>query len=286
MITRRPGTVGNPTSSDPLRGRTKTARESCDKNTPTQARYHAPTVLILSVFPGIDILGLAFEREGHCVVRGPDPIFGGDVRGFHPHPVGVFQGVIGGPPCQVHSRVAIINRSAGWQDGDLIPEFCRVVAEAQPEWWLMENVPDSTVPDVPGFRRHSVEVNLRQMPGLEETSLTGPEQQRVRWFHFGTRDGRKLRLHVAPKAHAVSRHTVLAGHGPTKWQRKQTGGQISIGEMCRLQGLPEDFADRLPFTMHGKRRVIGNAVPLHLGRELARAVRRAYSQEIEELLAE
>lgn len=36
--------------------------------------------LILSIFPGIDILGRAFEEEGYCVVRGPDK--GGDVEKF------------------------------------------------------------------------------------------------------------------------------------------------------------------------------------------------------------
>jgi DNA (cytosine-5)-methyltransferase 1 len=49
--------------------------------------------------------------------------------------------------------------------------------------------------------------------------------------------------------------------------------------MCRLQGLPEDFADELPFTTHGKRKVIGNGVPLTLGRPIARAVKRAMGKE-------
>jgi hypothetical protein len=33
--------------------------------------------LLLSLFPGIDLLGRGFELEGFNVVRGPDPIFGG-----------------------------------------------------------------------------------------------------------------------------------------------------------------------------------------------------------------
>jgi hypothetical protein len=52
-------------------------------------------VLVLSIFPGIDGLGRAFEELGYCVVRGPDVLWGGDVRRFHP-PAGVFAGVIGG----------------------------------------------------------------------------------------------------------------------------------------------------------------------------------------------
>jgi site-specific DNA-cytosine methylase len=42
--------------------------------------------------------------------------------------------------------------------------------------------------------------------------------------------------------------------------------------MLRLQGLPENLLDHAPFTMHGKRSAIGNAVPMPMGRALARAV--------------
>jgi DNA (cytosine-5)-methyltransferase 1 len=55
--------------------------------------------LVLSLFPGIGLLDMAFEQEGFCVVRGPDLLWGGDVKRFHP-PAGKFDGVIGGPPCQ------------------------------------------------------------------------------------------------------------------------------------------------------------------------------------------
>jgi hypothetical protein len=48
--------------------------------------------LVLSVFPGADLLGRGFEQEGFCVVRGPDLVWGGDVRTFHPPP-GAFGGV-------------------------------------------------------------------------------------------------------------------------------------------------------------------------------------------------
>lgn len=31
--------------------------------------------LVLSLFPGLDLLGHAFTEEGFTVVRGPDPIY-------------------------------------------------------------------------------------------------------------------------------------------------------------------------------------------------------------------
>jgi DNA (cytosine-5)-methyltransferase 1 len=95
-----------------------------------------PVELVLSLFPGIGLLDSAFEAEGFQVVRGPDILWGGDVHRFHV-PAGVFTGVIGGPPCQTFSTASAIRGTAKL---DLIPEFLRVVREAQPEWVVMENV--------------------------------------------------------------------------------------------------------------------------------------------------
>ena len=106
--------------------------------------------LILSIFPGIDVLGRAFEEQGYCVVRGPDKLWGGDIRTFHP-PAGIFDGIIGGPPCQEFSILRRPNphKKAKW--GNLIPEFERVVSEAQPEWFAMENVRTAPIPNIDGY---------------------------------------------------------------------------------------------------------------------------------------
>lgn len=37
-------------------------------------RGEGVTQLVLSLFPGIGLLDMAFEAEGYCVVRGPDKI--------------------------------------------------------------------------------------------------------------------------------------------------------------------------------------------------------------------
>lgn len=49
----------------------------------------------------------------------------------------------------------------------------------------------------------------------------------------------------------------------------------SVAKAIRLQGLPTDFLSKAPFTVEGKQRVIGNGVPLPLGRAVAKAVRAA-----------
>src|SRR5262245_18812589 len=98
----------------------------------TAARQLAEAApLILSVFPGLDMLGHAFEAEGFCVVRGPDVILGGDIRRFHPPP-GRFDGVIGGDPCQSHSSLANLVRAKGLEPkfGDFTAEYARIIEEA------------------------------------------------------------------------------------------------------------------------------------------------------------
>lgn len=107
--------------------------------------------LVLSLFPGIGLLDMAFEERGFCVVRGPDLLWGGDVRRFNP-PAGTFEGVIGGPPCQLFSIMKRLNPRAGEKHGNLIPEFERVIREARPRWFVMENVPGAPTPTLLRYR--------------------------------------------------------------------------------------------------------------------------------------
>lgn len=312
-------------------------------------------MLILSLFPGIDMLGHAFEAElDACVVRGPDVIYGSlsDIRTFHP-PAGVFDGVIGGPPCQSFSSLANLVRAKGHEPrfGNLIPEFERCVAEARARWFLMENVPAAPVPVVDGYGVTSFVVCNSVISGEDGF---GQEQERPRRFSFGVRGGEapdlmrwiKRAALLLPKAEgavragsglgptaewergrtsavlADSRDTpvaiggngkvkrtrspaVVAGHDvppsdPSRWgpsgrpptrqatitgahQRSHRpkggrGERRSLAEMCRLQGVPPDLLDDVPWTMQGKRQAVANGVPMPTGRAVARAVRCALEE--------
>jgi DNA (cytosine-5)-methyltransferase 1 len=241
--------------------------------------------LVLSLFPGADLFGMGFEQEGFCVVRGPDVQFGGDIRGFHP-PAGRFDGVIGGPPCQAFSSL-----SGGESKAEnLIPEFERVVGEAQPVWFVMENVRQAPEPVVNGY--------VTQSRLLDDRWL-GEEQSRLRRFTCGHR----IKLHSGDTfRHQNLRWSfdtdLVALENPTKsgcftangtqWEpgvatkrgRKRgrsrscrTEAEFKRG--CRLQGLPAGFLDKSPFTVEGKIRLVGNGVPLPMARAVARAVKRA-----------
>ena len=138
--------------------------------------------LVLSLFAGIGLLDMAFEQEGFCVVRGPDLLWGGDIKNFHP-PAGKFDGVIGGPPCKGFSPIANVARSRWGADSiakDLIPEFERCVIEAQPTWFLMENVRNAPLPHVDTYAVSGLLLNNRSF---------GSEQNRIRRFSFGSNDG-------------------------------------------------------------------------------------------------
>lgn len=225
--------------------------------------------LVLSLFPGIGLLDRAFEEEGFCIVRGPDVLWGGDIRRFHP-PAGVFDGVIGGPPCQSFSDMAAFNRAVWGIEptfGNLIPEYERCVALAQPEWFVMENVTKAPEPCVSGYQVRSLMMNNR---------WTGAEQNRKRRFSFGTRRGHALAPEVALFENPVYKAAVVGGHPDSVGKAV---ARYPIPEMCRLQGLPEDYLDHAPWTSDAKRRAIANGVPLPMGRAIAQAVKRAMGYE-------
>lgn len=214
-------------------------------------------MLILSIFPGIDLLGRGFEAEGFCVVRGPDKIWGGDIYDFHP-PYGAFEGTIGGSPCQDFSRA---RRAAPSGDGvKLLAQFARVVTESQPAWFLLENVP--AVPDISaeGYTVQRLDLNAREC---------GSAQNRHRHFQFGTRTGLVLvperilynPLPVAP--------TAMATEGGKAHRR-------SWADFCELQGLPRDFHLEMSRTQAYK--AVGNGVPIPMARVIARAIKAAYTR--------
>lgn len=232
--------------------------------------------LVLSLFPGIGLLDMAFEEEGFCVVRGPDVLWGGDIRRFHP-PAGVFDGVIGGPPCKGESRLARLNGTPG---ATMRHEFMRVVNEAAPMlwdagksfFWLMEavKVHDDLV------------VGWPKVPNGFVTKLSnrwlGETQSRTRYFHSNVylRDHVEVALFENPEY----RYAVLAGHGGKRGTVTNRMASYTWEEGVALQGLPEAF-DLPGFTVRAKREALGNGVPLPMGRAIARAVKRSMGYPME-----
>lgn len=238
---------------------------------------------VLSLFPGAGLLDMAFEKSGYIVVRGPDPIWGGDIKGFVA-PRGVFDGIIGGPPCQPFSQLVHMIRANGYEPKheNLIPEFERVVYDAAPDWFVMEEVRGAPLPIIFGYQVHSQVVNARHV---------GSTQNRERRISFGSKSGEALHLATevfepldwdfAVTGDARRRPVAMLAGGKPKGTEtggrtsslNRGGGSLDYGTMCELQGLPKDFLSESPLTVSGKRQLVGNGVPLLMGKAIAAAVR-------------
>lgn len=230
--------------------------------------------LVLSLFPGADLLGRAFESAGFTVVRGPDVLWGGDIREFHV-PRGKFDGIIGGPPCQFASTAALTGTNAE----NLIPEYLRIVEEARPTWAVMENVrailDENAAPNWP----------YTILRDFDCGGLTN--RQRAFWFY-----GIAPALEPLPRRGEIGidvERTVLA----TSWKSKSTPNfpkleYVQGAEAAKLQGFPglaEKIMNAQP-SFGGKSglsassrniiavHMLGNGVPRAMGEYVANHVKR------------
>ncbi len=221
----------------------------------------AQSQLVLSVFHGADLFGMAFESVGFCVVRASEKELGFDVRNFHPLP-DKFDGIIGGSPCQDFSMANRNHRTLTGYGAEMVKEFCRLVVEARPQWFVLENVPQ--VPDISidGYSIQRINLNSKNF---------GSGQNRARCFQFGSLDNRVLQIpeHLrlsgkVQRSPSRLEKACLASEGKKKDRRK-------FSDFCKLQGLPENF--KLPMlTKTMNYQVVGNGVPLNLGRAVALGV--------------
>ena len=204
--------------------------------------------LLLSLFPGIDLLGMGFEQQGFCVVKGPDLITGGDVRDFYA-PKNAFAGIIGGPPCQDFS---LLNRNPGDYSQEMLDEYIRVISETEPDWFLFENVAQA-----PSFQ---IEGYTQQRFGLDLAWFS--EFSRLRHFVFGSKNGTLLDPMMGNKTNVAG--TAVTGNDSR-----------SFRACCDIQGLPPEF-DLPSFTLGAKKQAVANGVPLQMGRYIAGLINQTY----------
>lgn len=207
--------------------------------------------LLLSTFTGIGLFDRAFREAGFVVVSAGDLILGQDIRDFRGIK-GRFDGVMGCSPCPDFSdanrdRPDIVNE---WCYGlEMQAEFKRIVLECDPSWYVYENTRNAPNIIIDGYDHQRIDINQ----GWYE------DVYRLRHIQFGHKEGKKISW---PR-------------GVTRLGMKSAAlasDSRSFRELCSIQGLEDDF-DLPDFTVKGKKKVVGNGVPLSMGRVIANAVR-------------
>lgn len=200
--------------------------------------------LILSIFPGVDLFGKGFEKQGACIVLAQDKIMGGDIINFHP-PKGRFDGLIGGSPCQDYSK---LNRNPSNQSDLMLEEYKRVVSAAQPYWFLHENVVGVPEFQIDGYYQQRFVLDLAWFS----------DHSRRRVFTFGCKDN--LKLNPINKVNGDTLGTAVVGNDARSYQA-----------CCEIQGLSEPM-DLSFLTKEAKKQVIANAVPLQISSYVAELI--------------
>jgi len=205
--------------------------------------------LVLSIFPGIDLFGKAFHDAGFCVVKAGDiNLDGSDIRDFHVPP-NKFDGIIGGSPCQDFSKLNRNKKSYGFE---MLRQYQRVVVEASPDWYLFENVIGVPEFEIKGYTNQRFTLDLAWFSPFS----------RLRVFQFGAKNGTWLNPMIGVRREIEE--TAVTG-----------SDERSFPAMCEIQGLPKTFD--LPFlSLQGKKKAVGNGVPLQLGKYLAGLINRDY----------
>ena len=231
--------------------------------------------LVLSLFPGIDLFGHAFHKEGFCVVHGPEIEFGWDIRDWSPI-VNRFDVVIGGPPCQMFSPA--LHGHDNSRHGNLIPEYVRAVAVARPKVFVHENVEKAPVPIVPGYAYRATKVDAWEY---------GAKQHRNRMFTIGyltkreTVTGWPFELEKPlpmkkrdpdpfPCVMASEHRFSKKDPEPRKAGRK-VGRMLTMDEVKDLMGAP-DWPMMPKMKVRSQYEFLGNGVEVNTGRMIARTV--------------
>jgi DNA (cytosine-5)-methyltransferase 1 len=212
--------------------------------------------LILSLSTGAGLLDKAFKELGFVVVSAGDIVYNidGDMRDF----TGIknkFDGVIAGIRCQDFSKanrnIPSIEDSEGLE---LLNEFKRIVLECDSTWALLENV--ERVPDlhIEGYTFQRIDINQSWYENVN----------RLRHIQFYSKQDNPMYLHWDRKA--VTHQDKNKCDSPALASDNRT-----YKELLELQGFSTDI-DFPDFTVKGKKKLIGNGVPLSMGRVLAKSV--------------
>lgn len=205
---------------------------------------------VLSICTGMGLLDRAFVDAGFTVIPGCEITYA--MRGMYQHLIGPephlthdlkdlpdivrgqhFEGIIGGPPCQAHSRMRAIHNP---KFPDLTPLVRNLLRATTCDWFLFENVTPVIIPGAQACKMNAMH-------------YAKPHQCRERCFTFKNLTPPRRRF-LGTVDDLLAYPAVIGKiYGPKR-------GAV-------LQGYPE--AANLPVSSNDLQLGLANAVPYQLG---------------------
>lgn len=233
--------------------------------------------LVLSLFPGIDLFGYAFHKEGFCVVHGPEIEFGWDVRDWLPI-ANRFDVVIGGPPCQMFSPA--LHGHDNSRHGDLIPEFVRCVAQARPRVFVHENVEKAPIPVVPGYAYDNRMLDAWEYGAKQHRKRRFTVGYLSKWsvvrswpFEFEAPLPVNMRDPDPFPTVMASEHRFSKKDPEPRKAGRKVGRMLTMDEVKDLMGAPE-WPLMPKMKVRSQYEFLGNGVEVNVGRMIARTIKR------------
>ena len=247
---------------------------------------HPAGPTVVDLFCGAGGLSEGFRRAGYCVVAGADndpdamatyarnfpgaaavlgDIRRAEVREKLDDAAAGADLLVGGPPCQAFSQVRNHTRLIDDPRNSLYREFVLTVARAQPDAFLMENVP--------GMAQMGVKEQV-----LADLSLDGHyvvSAQLVDAADFGVPQTRKRLLFLGVRRDLHAAPPMLAGSGATAAVQlvRRAAGQADLPQYAVLSrpdaeaaALAADLADPESLRAITAEQAIGDLSPLEAGR--------------------
>jgi DNA (cytosine-5)-methyltransferase 1 len=157
--------------------------------------------------------------------------------------------VFGGPPCQGFSVMG--KRQLDDVRNTLVFEFCRIVKELQPRYFVMENVPGLCLPKYSHILERLMSefeaagYKITEPVQVLNAANFGVPQQRRRLFVLGTRTGLNKLAYPEPNVAKLGRQSACVQSGGRSANRKRSGKRKSKGKdlPCQYVTVRDAIAD-------------------------------------------
>ena len=159
-----------------------------------------------------------------------------------PHNV---HGIIANPPCTDFSTARGFHKEIDTSSGmELVHHCCRIIKEAKPKWWALENPANGTLSDSIGPPRFTYQPWQYGSPWTKKTALWGnfviPEPLYEKWEDVPKNDALYVRPGRPKPALAFLHKSAIDLIPEFQWAREHIKTDADIRSMCS-QGFAKAF---------------------------------------------